>query len=719
MSWRVAARRAGQAAAGLVVALGIAEGAFWLRDHGAFPHLNVYVPDARLGVRLRAGATERIAFGGNPVTRVRINADGYRGAELPPPRPDEILVVGDSQVFGLGVEEQETFAARLAALTGRPVVNGGVPTYGPDEYDAVVEEMLAKRHPSTVVYTINVANDLFEAGRPNRDRHVVWDGWAVRKQGTGAPSGWFPGRGLLFGQSHLVFALRKLAHGRDAGAVDAGLASEGTWTDLVGAGEGARKARATARAGFHDEVRKAEETRAAAEKDADALELKIDSAVAQTDVSIDSKELQEAELSNPNEWLRAARSASGDVVYADEGESSRAVPVTAKLIRQGGEYRRLLEAALKGPHDDGEHGAHAGDALELLGDWDKSAGALRALNAAPARVLRHASPLMPHVEKLKKACEAAGARLVVLVLPLDVMVSDAEWAKYGAKPQPMGGAAVLLDDLARASEESGVSALDASAALAAAEPGAFLAHDLHMTAKGHDAVARALAAKLAEPPPTFPTGALPEGRTRLPAPTAWERAAGVLTGAKAAGCSVSRSWEWWRINCYGYAHPNATPRGVTVVEGGQGDTMTFTTTNAMVLVARGTDQKLTVDFAWSDAVWRLDMGPKANGFTRQPAPPDGATGPSALEKKILACFKGNPPKARDLQLGADPDCARTYGDDCERLIECAQASPASPPDCPLGSVNAGGLGRCHPLCGPGKPCAHGRCQAWPGTHVCE
>ena len=60
-----------------------------------------------------------------------------------------------------------------------------------------------------------------------------------------------------------------------------------------------------------------------------------------------------------------------------------------------------------------------------------------------------------------------------------------------------------------------MSALDATAALAAAEPGAFLNRDLHMTPKGHDAVARALAATLAEPP-SFPTGALPEGRTELP-----------------------------------------------------------------------------------------------------------------------------------------------------------------------------------------------------------
>src|SRR3954463_6798871 len=91
-------RRVGQVLAGLALGLAIGEGAFHLRDHGAFPHLNVYVADAKLGVRLRPGASQRLSAGKNPVTSVRINREGYRGAELPPPGDGEVLVVGDSQV---------------------------------------------------------------------------------------------------------------------------------------------------------------------------------------------------------------------------------------------------------------------------------------------------------------------------------------------------------------------------------------------------------------------------------------------------------------------------------------------------------------------------------------------------------------------------------------------------------------------------------------------
>src|SRR6185436_5126779 len=95
---------------------------------------------------------------------------------------DDVLVVGDSQVFGLGVEQDEAFSARLAAAIGRPVINAGVPTYGPAEYRAMIVEQLARRHPRTVVLTINLANDLFEEAHPNRERHAVWDGWAVRRE---------------------------------------------------------------------------------------------------------------------------------------------------------------------------------------------------------------------------------------------------------------------------------------------------------------------------------------------------------------------------------------------------------------------------------------------------------------------------------------------------------------------------------------------------------
>src|SRR5262245_9314336 len=125
-------RRVLQALVGVTAGLVLAEGAFYVRDHGAFPHLNLYAADERLGVRLLAGASQRLSgVRDAPVTSVRINTDGLRGSNLPAASDDEVIVIGDSQVFGLGVEEHEAVSAELARSLGRNVINAGVPTYGP------------------------------------------------------------------------------------------------------------------------------------------------------------------------------------------------------------------------------------------------------------------------------------------------------------------------------------------------------------------------------------------------------------------------------------------------------------------------------------------------------------------------------------------------------------------------------------------------------------
>lgn len=117
----------------------------WWRDDGAFPHVNFYVPDSKLGVRLRPGATERFRLGKNPRSKITVNSAGLRGRQLPAQSANELLVLGDSQVFGLGVNDHETFSHVLSKLTRRTVVNAGVPTYGPLEYNAFA----ARRRSST------------------------------------------------------------------------------------------------------------------------------------------------------------------------------------------------------------------------------------------------------------------------------------------------------------------------------------------------------------------------------------------------------------------------------------------------------------------------------------------------------------------------------------------------------------------------------------------
>ena len=104
------------------------------------------------------------------------------------------------------------------------------------------------------------------------------------------------------------------------------------------------------------------------------------------------------------------------------------------------------------------------------------------------------------MRQAKELCDRVGARLVVVALPLDVQVSPEEWKKYGAPPIDMSGSRVLNTDTAAAAVAAGAEGFDAFDTLAAAEPGAFLDGDIHMTAKGHRALAAALVAVLATKP---------------------------------------------------------------------------------------------------------------------------------------------------------------------------------------------------------------------------
>lgn len=375
---------------GLAIVLAAAEAALYYRDGGAFPALNLYVADAELGVRLMPGATEKLSVTGNPITQVRINRDGFRGAELPEPGTGELLVVGDSQVFGLGVEEDQTFAAVLGRSLATPVVNAGVPTYGPVEYRAVIAAQLARRHPRTVLLTLNLVDDLFEVGHANRERHTAWNGWAMRKETAPAEISDFPGRELLYRQSHLFFFYRMW------GRPDASSSAWPSWRD-----------------------------------------------------------------------------------------SDSADPALATLDARVGELARL--AALD---------------VQTL-------------------------PVAAYLRDIQQLVTGGRARLVVVILPIDVQGASDEAKKHGLAATGSESSKALTAKLAELCRALEVSVLDATPVLAAAEPGAFLAGDVHLAARGHAAIAvaleQALAAPAAQPSPSptsaplppSPSGAPPE-RTLVP-----------------------------------------------------------------------------------------------------------------------------------------------------------------------------------------------------------
>lgn len=98
--------------------------------------------------------------------QISIGADGHRSvncADVAPPQPGAvpIHVVGDSQVFGWGLSDCETIPAQLQRLIGPGyrVINHGVPGYGPNQYETVVNS-LPKGELAIVTFTAQ--NDLWD-----------------------------------------------------------------------------------------------------------------------------------------------------------------------------------------------------------------------------------------------------------------------------------------------------------------------------------------------------------------------------------------------------------------------------------------------------------------------------------------------------------------------------------------------------------------------------
>ena len=747
-------RRPPMIAAQLLVGLGlgavITELMFSQRADGAFPHANFYVPDPELGVRLEPGASMRFQLRQNPLTTIHVNSRGYRGGEWPPATGDEVLVVGDSQVFGLGVEADATFSAALADHTKRSVINGGVPTYGPAEYLAVARELLIDRKPKVVVVVLNFVNDPFEVGRPNRERHAVWDGWAVRSETAPAEVFEFPGRRWLFSRSHAVYALRRWLHERGTppgGAelddpVDLGTPSEGGLHDLVLASQRA-----------HAEVADVQQQAVAAIQRSQERLGKIDSDIAQKRSDLDDLVARASEYQFDYIKQQLARGRPGDIVDDGSSESSRGVQITAGMIRAAAREREkhlatlLREEARKGTHE-------AKDLLTADETLQNERRTLREQIAAgrppvppPASIFRE------YLQTFKALCDEHGAELVVVALPIDVQVDAKEWAKYGVTDAPdMQESLVLLNDLVTDARTLGLRALDATETLRAAQPGAFLDHDIHMTARGHAALAEALAATLAAPPVPIHTGpapGLPPGRSFAPTPEEWTPDTEVaVKGSSAAGCTTQIKREWLRIQCR-RQKPRDAFVAVEVREGKTPATMALRTPDALSLVTPMTiGEPITAQFRWKSVTRNLEIRwpngadgkPRfAGAFVEAPQQQAVVPAPHPAVEDLCKCHNGFNSdefceEPGSLDGGEASGCAsicghfygdpeldaacRAHSDSCVDRLACVQNDPLAAPTCPEGQVHAFASNRCFAVCDERRPCVTGACTPWQGGGVC-
>ncbi len=136
----------------------------------------IYVPDLYLGRTLRPGFARAMYWNGH-VWRHDANADGYRG-----PRVERAAAVflGDSMIYGHGVETGETVPARFQAVTGLPSANLGQQGTGPVQALERLRRTGLRLRPRTVFFCAH-PTDVMDAvagyERAELQRFVQQDGY--------------------------------------------------------------------------------------------------------------------------------------------------------------------------------------------------------------------------------------------------------------------------------------------------------------------------------------------------------------------------------------------------------------------------------------------------------------------------------------------------------------------------------------------------------------
>ena len=170
------------------------------------------LPDLPPGFRMQP--SQRLGWGFTPGTRevqgnvvVSINRLGLRGPDPELPKPSgrvRVMTLGDSSIFGYGVEDADVFAAvALEGLADADLVTGAIPGHDTHQSITVLENVGREVDPDVVVIG-NLWSDLYH--RPESDgprygfalyRHAVhlltpWlapqkIGWLDEQSGSGMP----------------------------------------------------------------------------------------------------------------------------------------------------------------------------------------------------------------------------------------------------------------------------------------------------------------------------------------------------------------------------------------------------------------------------------------------------------------------------------------------------------------------------------------------------
>lgn len=144
----------------------------WGHSEAAPSFQALFMPDPAIGYRLRPNARTRFVTAEFD-TDIAINEQGVRDDESIGPKPPNerrIVVLGDSLVLSVQVQQRQTFCRllqdRLNAAGGPVryrVINAGVQGYGPVEELLFFRRVARAFQPDLVITTIFVGNDAEEA----------------------------------------------------------------------------------------------------------------------------------------------------------------------------------------------------------------------------------------------------------------------------------------------------------------------------------------------------------------------------------------------------------------------------------------------------------------------------------------------------------------------------------------------------------------------------
>ena len=233
------------------------------------------------------------------------------------------------------------------------------------------------------------------------------------------------------------------------------------------------------------------------------------------------------------------------------------------------------------------------------------------------------------------------------------------------------------------------------------------------------APATAVVAPVAPPPINLPAR---PGRSPMPTLAEWNTQQKEVTvkGSTALNCETKIVREYLRVSCNGKNDSGGTPTDIVINKGGHGETYTYVNggiTSLVVPFVEGTN--FEAYFGWTDkghdlvVSWpRGSKQPEVVGVFKGAKSPLTAHDKSPLADKLCSCHKKvtSSSTCDDLVGSPDADCDRTYGNDCEKLLQCSRSEPGVAPTCLPGWINAY-QGRCFQQCTDGK-------TACPAKHHC-